>query len=37
MVLVGKKAPLCNAPAVLGNGQIVDSYDFAKSIPGNND
>lgn len=34
MVLVGKKAPLFNAPAVLGNGEIVDSYDFAKAIQG---
>ncbi|AEE26380.1 Alkyl hydroperoxide reductase subunit C-like protein [Francisella hispaniensis] len=34
MVLVGKKAPLFNAPAVLGDGEIVDSYDFAKAIQG---
>ncbi|AJI69757.1 redoxin family protein [Francisella tularensis] len=34
MVLVGKKALLFNAPAVLGNGEIVDSYDFAKAIQG---
>lgn len=34
MVLVGKKAPVFNAPAVLGNGEIVDSYDFAKAIQG---
>lgn len=34
MVLVGKKAPVFNAPAVLGNGEIVDNYDFAKAIVG---
>ncbi|WP_307838242.1 peroxiredoxin C [Francisella noatunensis] len=34
MVLVGKKAPIFNAPAVLGTGEIVDSYDFAKAIQG---
>lgn len=34
MVLVGKKAPLFNAPAVLGNGEIVDNYDFAANIKG---
>lgn len=34
MVLVGKKAPVFNAPAVLGDGEIVDSYDFAKAIQG---
>ncbi|MDE5019030.1 peroxiredoxin, partial [Francisella tularensis subsp. holarctica] len=34
MVLVGKKAPLFNAPDVLGNGEIVDSYDIAKAIQG---
>ncbi|QIV95962.1 peroxiredoxin (alkyl hydroperoxide reductase subunit C) [Allofrancisella inopinata] len=34
MVLVGKKAPIFNAPAVLGNGEIVDNYDFAKAIQG---
>jgi peroxiredoxin (alkyl hydroperoxide reductase subunit C) len=34
MVLVGKKAPLFNAPAVLGNGEIVDNYDFAANIQG---
>ncbi|QIV94444.1 peroxiredoxin [Allofrancisella frigidaquae] len=34
MVLVGKKAPVFNAPAVLGNGEIVDNYDFAKAIQG---
>ncbi len=33
MILVGKKAPF-NALAVLGNGEIVDSYDFAKAIQG---
>ena len=32
MVLVGKKAPVFQAPAVLGNGEIVDNYDFAKAI-----
>ena len=32
--LVGKKAPVFNAPAVLSNGEIVDSYDFAKAIQG---
>ena len=32
MVLVGKKAPVFHAPAVLGNGEIVDNYDFAKAI-----
>ncbi|AIT10245.1 alkyl hydroperoxide reductase [Candidatus Francisella endociliophora] len=32
MVLVGKKAPVFNAPAVLGDGEIVDSFDFAKAI-----
>ncbi|KEI35860.1 alkyl hydroperoxide reductase, subunit C-like protein [Francisella sp. W12-1067] len=34
MVLVGKKAPVFNAPAVLRNGEIVDNYDFAKEIHG---
>ncbi|AJC49052.1 peroxiredoxin [Allofrancisella guangzhouensis] len=34
MVLVGKKAPVFNAPAVLGNGEIVDNYDFANAIQG---
>lgn len=34
MILVGKKAPVFNAPAVLGNGEIVDSYDFVKAIQG---
>ncbi|WP_338029174.1 peroxiredoxin [Francisella halioticida] len=34
MVLVGKKAPVFNAPAVLGDGEIVDNYDFAKAIQG---
>lgn len=34
MVLVGKKAPVFNAPAVLGDGEIVDNYDFAKEIQG---
>lgn len=34
MVLVGKKAPVFNAPAVLGDGEIVDSYDFAKETQG---
>ncbi|MFC4891508.1 peroxiredoxin [Pseudofrancisella aestuarii] len=34
MVLVGKKAPIFNAPAVLGNGEIVDNYDFAAETKG---
>lgn len=34
MVLVGKKAPIFNAPAVLGNGEIVDNYDFAVETKG---
>ena len=34
MVLVGKKAPVFNAPAVLGDGEIVDNYDFAKETQG---
>ena len=34
MVLVGKKATVFHAPAVLGNGEIVDNYDFAKAIAG---
>ncbi|MBD2809092.1 peroxiredoxin, partial [Francisella tularensis] len=34
MVVVVKKAPLFSAPAVLGNGETVDSYDFAKAIQG---
>ena len=34
MVLVGKKAPVFNAPAVLGTGEIVDNYDFATETQG---
>ncbi len=33
-VLVGKKAPIFTAPAVLGNGEIVDAYDFAAETKG---
>lgn len=33
-VLVGKTAPTFTAPAVLGNGEIVDDFDFAKAIKG---
>lgn len=33
-VLVGKKAPTFKAAAVLGNGEIVDEFDFAKQIQG---
>jgi len=33
-VLVGKKAPDFTAPAVLGNGEIVDSFSFAAATKG---
>ncbi len=33
-VLVGKKAPDFTAPAVLGNGNIVDSYTLSEKIKG---
>lgn len=33
-VLVGKKAPDFTAPAVLGNGSLVDSYSLSKEIKG---
>ncbi len=33
-VLVGKKAPDFTAPAVLGDGSIVDSYNLTKEIKG---
>ncbi|ORU93802.1 MAG: alkyl hydroperoxide reductase [Cycloclasticus sp. symbiont of Bathymodiolus heckerae] len=33
-VLVGKKAPDFTAPAVLGNGEIVDSYTLSEEIKG---
>jgi peroxiredoxin 2/4 len=33
-VLVGRKAPGFTAPAVLGNGEIVDSFDFAEATNG---
>jgi len=33
-VLVGKKAPDFTAPAVLGNGDIVDSYTLSEEIKG---
>lgn len=33
-VLVGKKAPDFTAPAVLGNGEIVEDYNFAKATKG---
>lgn len=33
-VLVGKKAPDFTAPAVLGNGEIVGSYNFAEATKG---
>lgn len=31
-VLLGRKAPDFTAPAVLGNGEIVDSFNFAETI-----
>ncbi len=31
-VLVGKKAPDFTVPAVLGNGEIVDSFNLASAI-----
>jgi len=33
-VLVGREAPDFTAPAVLGNGEIVDSYNFKDTIKG---
>ena len=33
-VLVGKQAPDFTAPAVLGSGEIVDSYNFAEATKG---
>lgn len=33
-VLLGRKAPDFTAPAVLGDGKIVDSYNLAKNIKG---
>lgn len=33
-VLLGRKAPEFVAPAVLGDGQIVDDYNFAEAIKG---
>lgn len=33
-VLVGRKAPDFTAPAVLGNGEIVDSFNFAEATKG---
>ena len=33
-VLVGKKAPMFNVPAVLGNGEIVDNFDFSEALAG---
>ncbi len=33
-VLVGRKAPDFTAPAVLGDGKIVDDYNFTKSVKG---
>ena len=33
-VLVGKKAPDFTAAAVLGDGQIVDGYNFAEATKG---
>ncbi|MHA7880891.1 MAG: redoxin domain-containing protein [Saccharospirillum sp.] len=33
-VLLGRKAPNFTAPAVLGDGQIVDSYNFAEQTEG---
>ena len=34
MVLVGRKAPVFTAPAVLGDGEIVDNYNFKEAIKG---
>ncbi len=34
MVLVGKKAPAFNVDAVLGNGEIVDNYQFSDALKG---
>ena len=33
-VLVGRKAPDFTSPAVLGNGDIVDSYTFSEATKG---
>lgn len=33
-VLVGRKAPDFTAPAVLGDGSIVDNYNFGKAVEG---
>ena len=33
-VLVGKPAPDFTAPAVLGNGEIVDSFNFSEATKG---
>ena len=33
-VLVGKQAPDFTVPAVLGNGEIVDSFNLASAIKG---
>ena len=33
-VLVGKKAPMFNVPAVLGNGEIGDNFDFSEALAG---
>lgn len=33
-VLVGRKAPDFTAPAVLGDGQIIDNYHFATAVQG---
>ncbi len=33
-VLVGKPAPDFTVPAVLANGEIVDSYNFAEATKG---
>lgn len=33
-VLVGRKAPDFTAPAVLGDGSIVDNYNFAQTVEG---
>jgi len=33
-VLVGREAPDFTAPAVLGNGEIIDSYNFKAAAKG---
>ena len=33
-ILVGKKAPDFTAPAVLANGQVVDSFNLAENVDG---